>query len=137
VTVLMFRWLAIWRYGNDEALWRGTSDDFGSPSNSRVASYAGTAFGMMRRYRWLQFYVGVFVVLLLVLMFNRAANPGVSDRSLYEALGPAGYFYAKKAIHGFMVVMAAFCVAHEFVKLRRREGHAQRLASADVASVAS
>ncbi|NTH12103.1 hypothetical protein G6L99_08270 [Agrobacterium rhizogenes] len=134
VSVLFFKWIAVWRYGHDEAAWTGASA-VETPSTLDVRYSCATTFGMLRRYRSLQFYVGVFAVLMLVFMFNRVENPGASYRSLYEALGPVGYFYTMKSIHGLLLIMGGFCVVDELATLRRRERRVQQLAPAVAVNV--
>ncbi|WFU06287.1 hypothetical protein QA648_24575 (plasmid) [Rhizobium sp. CB3171] len=122
LTVFVFKWLAIWRYGHEKAIW--TDVDESGPDFLSSAPLTGF-FGLLRRRRSLQFHIAVFAVFVLTFVFK---HPGSreSDRRLYEALGPVAYYYVIKSIQGVMTLMAGFCVVHEFATLRRRERQSEK-----------
>ncbi|MEF0938956.1 hypothetical protein [Rhizobium sp. BR 362] len=121
--VFVFKWLAIWRYGHEKAIWAAvdaSGPDF--PSSAELTGF----FGLLRRRRLLQFYTAVFAVFLLTFVFKNPDGSRESDRRLYDALGPVAYYYVMKSIQGVMTLMAGFCVVHEFATLRRRERQSEK-----------
>jgi hypothetical protein len=120
LTVLLFKWVAIWRYGRTGAIWADVGGGENWTGKSAQLSASGI-LSMLRRHRSLQVYVGVCVVLLTILVLQKHVNPD-ADHRWHNALGPMGYFYTQKAILSVALIAIALTIRSEVSMLWRLEG---------------